>query len=507
VTHDSGTDNGVVVGSTATAHWAWVGLRLLPQGYGDPAAEAEIATAERAWLAGQWTTDHGARWEIRHTNNGPGRPLSCVLLGRVHGQDLAEVRASAVGLRGRLAMTPRHVRAEPITDVDEVRAALAPPSGDQFALRKRLTWAWCRRPDTHRKVCFAVAPLAAGDRSWQAVWDELAVLRTRTTVAVYLEPYQPSNILTEHLWRLAVEYATLAAEGRPSPMWNVRSPADPFAVIAAPGYQDATRRYVGRCYRLRIAIAADGPIEPRFAELVAGTAGDAVACRPAPSDVDGLWRDLATMERLDKEWRDETFRQGAPAGALNDAERVLCDLVDVTEAGTAFRFPVAAAAGGLEEGFPVSRQSETVRAARRRIFVSYVREDLALVDRLVLDLRTAGYDVWIDRSQLLPGRRWKSEIKKAIADGDYFIACFSPNYWKLQTYMNEELIYAVERLRLMPRNRDWFIPAMLAECEIPDHAIGPNETLADTMQYADFGKDWDEALRQVITVVGPAQTN
>jgi TIR domain-containing protein len=493
------TDDGVVVASTATAHWAWVGLRLLPNAYGEPDAESEIVTAERAWLAGQWTTDHGTRWEIRYTNNGPGRPVSCVLLGRVHGRDLGVVRAAAVALRGRLAITPRHVRAEPITNADEIRAALSPPRTDLVAVRKRLAWAWCGRRDTDREVCFAVSPLVAAGRPWQAVLDGLARLTARTTVAVYLEPYQPSPVLAGHLSRLAVEYATLAVEGRSSPMWTVRPPADPFAVTAAPGYQEATHRYTGHCYRLRVSVAADGPIEPGFAALLAG---DAVACRPAPSDVDGMWRDLATLER---EWLDETYRQGAPAGKLGDAERILCDLVDLTEAGTAFRFPVAGGAGGLEEGFPVPPTETERRTARRRIFVSYVREDLALVDRLVDGLRTAGYDVWIDRSQLLPGGRWKSVIKKAIADGDSFIACFSPNYWKLQTFMNEELIYAVERLRLMPRNRAWFVPAMLAECEIPDFPIGPNETLADTLQYADFGKDWDEALRQVIAVLGPPQ--
>jgi hypothetical protein len=67
--------------------------------------------------------------------------------------------------------------------------------------------------------------------------------------------------------------------------------------------------------------------------------------------------------------------------------------------------------------------------------------------------------------------------------------------------MNEELIVAIERFRLMPRGRTWFIPAMLAECALPDHAFGPNETLVGDMQYADFGKDWDDALRRVVAVL------
>jgi hypothetical protein len=487
-----------------------VGLRVVPapvatRHYPEDEARlsAEIAAAERAWLAAQWTTDHGTRWEIRYTNTGPERTVSCVLLGRVHGRDLATVRSAALALRDRLAMTPRHIQATPIMDADEVRAALAPDRLDQngrFELRKRLTWAWSGRRGADRVVCFAMAPLVAGDQSWEPVWDALVALPTTTTIGVYLEPFHPSDVLAEKLRRLAVEYADLATESPSSPVWPTSFPADPFAITAAPGYLEAARRYTGRCYRSRISVAAQGPIDPGFVELLATTAGGAVVCRPAPSDAATAWRNLAT---LDREWLDETYRQGSPAGELKDAERILCDIVDLTEASATLRFPSPVTVGGLEAPIPDNRTAPDTQ--RKRIFVSYVKEDLELVSRLVLDLRTAGYEVWIDRTRLRPGRRWKSEIKKAIADGDYFVACFSPNYWKQQTYMNEELIYAVERLRLMPRNRDWFIPAMLTECEIPDHAIGPNETLADSMQYADFGKDWDEALHHVIDVLGPPE--
>jgi hypothetical protein len=140
-----------------------------------------------------------------------------------------------------------------------------------------------------------------------------------------------------------------------------------------------------------------------------------------------------------------------------------------------------------------------------RVFVSYVREDLVLVDRLVAALRDAGYDVWTDRGNLLPGMRWQQEIRKAIESGDYFLACFSPRYWKPLSYMNEELALAVARLRLMPRTRSWFIPVVLERCELPDFPIGPGETIADSIQYADFAADWETALRQLIAAIGPAK--
>ncbi|HEX4703547.1 MAG TPA: toll/interleukin-1 receptor domain-containing protein [Pseudonocardiaceae bacterium] len=520
------TTDGVVVESTAVAHWAWVGLRLTPaptlaesRAYPDveePQLRAETSAAERAWLSALWSTDFGARWELRYTNEIADLPVASTLLGRVQGRDLAEVTGAATALRDRLARTPRHVRAEPILDADQLKSALTPGWLDQrgqFELRKPLDWAWCTRPgDANRKVCFAVAPLVANDLSWEPVWHELANLPSPTTVGFYLEPYQPSDRRSDELRKLVSEYRALATERRPSPLWTETVPPDLFAARAAPGYVDAARRYARRCYRMRISVASAGPLDPSFAELLAATAGGATVCRVAPADTDGAWRNLASVER---DWLDDTYRQGSPAGELNAEERILCDVVDLDEASAAFRLPreilghvplfadrsaQPASVGGLEEA--IGAKADTTR---KRIFVSYVREDLALVDKLVHDLRAAGYDVWTDRSRLLPGRRWKSEIKKSIADVDYFLACFSPRYWKDQSYMNEELIAAVERFRLMPRNRDWFIPAMLAECELPDHVFGPNETIAGDMQYADFGKDWDEALRQVIALIGPPE--
>lgn len=140
---------------------------------------------------------------------------------------------------------------------------------------------------------------------------------------------------------------------------------------------------------------------------------------------------------------------------------------------------------------------------RARIFVSYVHDDLTAVNRLVDELTAAGFSVWMDTRRLRPGMRWRSEIQKAIEAGDFFLACFSPRYWHRESYMHEELLVAVERLRRMPRDQTWFIPVKLAECELPDHPIGPGETISNTMQYADLGTDWAEGLRQLMAALAP----
>ena len=91
-------------------------------------------------------------------------------------------------------------------------------------------------------------------------------------------------------------------------------------------------------------------------------------------------------------------------------------------------------------------------------FISYVRENSEIVDRLASELRSRGIEVWLDRDSIYPGLRWKDAINKAIQEGAFFIACFSNELNKRQqSYMYGEISLAVDRLRQMPRDRAWFI--------------------------------------------------
>lgn len=116
----------------------------------------------------------------------------------------------------------------------------------------------------------------------------------------------------------------------------------------------------------------------------------------------------------------------------------------------------------------------------RHVFLSYVRENAALVDRLVKDLQERGVGVWLDRERLIPGQRWQDAIREAIRGGDLFIACFSKQYHdRGRSYMNEELMVAIEELRQRATNRAWFIPVSLDGSSIPQRNIGAGETLHD----------------------------
>jgi len=58
---------------------------------------------------------------------------------------------------------------------------------------------------------------------------------------------------------------------------------------------------------------------------------------------------------------------------------------------------------------------------RQRVFVSYRRADAAVADALLQRLEAAGYGVWLDRSDIGGGSRWREAIELALQQADAVI--------------------------------------------------------------------------------------
>jgi hypothetical protein len=136
-------------------------------------------------------------------------------------------------------------------------------------------------------------------------------------------------------------------------------------------------------------------------------------------------------------------------------------------------------------------------------FISYLREDLEQVDRLGKDLTLLGIKVWLDRNAIKPGMYWREAIREAITGGDFFIACFSSAFQaRSKNFMNEELLLAIEELRLYSPNRPWFIPVLLSECEVPARSIGGGKTLLD-IQWLALYEDWMGGVNKIAALIQP----
>jgi hypothetical protein len=154
------------------------------------------------------------------------------------------------------------------------------------------------------------------------------------------------------------------------------------------------------------------------------------------------------------------------------------------------------------------------RLATGHVFISYVREDAAAVDALQRRLEDAGIRVWRDTADLWPGEDWAAKIRQAITDNALvFVACFSKiSAARERSYQREELLLAVDQLRLRRPDEPWLIPVRFDDCDVPAFDIGAGRTLA-AIHWADlFGpRSGENAARLIAAVerilskrVGPA---
>ena len=136
----------------------------------------------------------------------------------------------------------------------------------------------------------------------------------------------------------------------------------------------------------------------------------------------------------------------------------------------------------------------------QHLFISYVREDFKVIDRLALQLETYGLNVWLDKEKIAPGVRWRDAIRQAISSGNLFLACFSAaSAARDRGFMNEELTLAIDELRQRPTNRTWFVPVILPGGTVPARSISGVETLRD-LQWIDLGNDWDVGVSAIAEI-------
>jgi hypothetical protein len=136
-------------------------------------------------------------------------------------------------------------------------------------------------------------------------------------------------------------------------------------------------------------------------------------------------------------------------------------------------------------------------------FISYVREDSDDVAWLQWTLESAGVRVWLDTAELWPGEDWRTKIRQAItADALVFIACFSRNSLARDvSYQNEELVLAIEQLRLRRPDQPWFIPVRFDDCAIPELDIGGGRTLGSIQRADLYGDRREEHATRLVEIV------
>jgi len=134
------------------------------------------------------------------------------------------------------------------------------------------------------------------------------------------------------------------------------------------------------------------------------------------------------------------------------------------------------------------------------VFISYVREDKALVDKICTALETANIPCWRDVKSLDPGDKWKSKIRNAIQNHSLvFLPCFSrQSVAKSKSMMNEEIILAIDEYRKLPPDAAWIFPVRLDDSSIPDWELGAGKMLSDIQYVNLFGDNYTIEMVRLI---------
>lgn len=76
-------------------------------------------------------------------------------------------------------------------------------------------------------------------------------------------------------------------------------------------------------------------------------------------------------------------------------------------------------------------------------FICYSRANASFAVRLAKDLKSAGYDVWLDQLDIPTGARWDDEIEKALESCKTFMIIVSPESMQSQN-VKDEIGYAID---------------------------------------------------------------
>ena len=61
------------------------------------------------------------------------------------------------------------------------------------------------------------------------------------------------------------------------------------------------------------------------------------------------------------------------------------------------------------------------------VFISYVSENIEIVDKLCQELKSHGIQVWLDRKDIDPGSRWNNQFRKLLAKEGVSLRAFPRN--------------------------------------------------------------------------------
>jgi hypothetical protein len=128
------------------------------------------------------------------------------------------------------------------------------------------------------------------------------------------------------------------------------------------------------------------------------------------------------------------------------------------------------------------------------VFISYASEDRKSAEKLYRDLKSEGYDVWIDSQNLMAGSNWSLEIQKAIRESQYVVVVLSSNSVSKRGYIQKEIRQALDILDEFPESETFIIPVRLEKREEGFERL-------KSIQRVDLFPHWDDGIARIISAL------
>jgi hypothetical protein len=102
------------------------------------------------------------------------------------------------------------------------------------------------------------------------------------------------------------------------------------------------------------------------------------------------------------------------------------------------------------------------------VFLCHSSGDKDRVRALYRRLSSDGIRCWFDEECLLPGQDWKYEIRRALQQCTFVLACLSQGSIAKSGYLQKELKHALDLADEQPEGSIYLIPLRLEPCAVPD---------------------------------------
>ena len=120
------------------------------------------------------------------------------------------------------------------------------------------------------------------------------------------------------------------------------------------------------------------------------------------------------------------------------------------------------------------------------IFISYSSKDKSVAERLAYELKEKGYNIWLDKWEILVGQNIVDEVYKAIRLSKYMIVVLSKSSSQSK-WVREEL--TTGKLQEIEQQRVKVLPVIIEKCRIP--------TPLETKRYADL-TNWHDGVKNLL---------